>query len=183
ELCEQLRQRGITPPKGASLKKLEALLVDAGSSTRPSTPPSTQASTSASTGDAGEIALREGGTEGETGRESGRAASTDASTPPVTKAERGKRLPKDWVLPQSWGDWAIAEYPHWTADIVRRIALKFANHWQSATKNATKLDWEKTWQNWCMDERTQREHQAPRGAVITPAGRADKNAVAERLVF
>lgn len=98
------------------------------------------------------------------------AASDDASATQAvstTKAERGKRLPKDWVLPMPWGQWAIEAYPHWDASVVRQIALTFANHFQSTTKNPTRLDWFKTWQNWCIDVKTQRQHPAPRDGAST----------------
>ena len=88
------------------------------------------------------------------------------------KAERGKRLPADWVLPLPWGEWALQKYPHWTVDAVREIALKFRNRWVAKTgKDATKLDWLATWQNWCASDITQRQHPAPRNAT---AGSADK---------
>jgi hypothetical protein len=181
ELGEQLRALGTTPPRGASLSKLEALLAQANASpqkSQASTSASHQASTSNSLPsthvDGAEIALTEGETEteGETGTEGSCAASRVASPPPASppaerpsKAERGKRLPKDWVLPKPWGDWALSEYPHWTADTVRQIATRFRNHWTSVTgKGSTKLDWERTWQNWCSDSKTQREHPAPRHA-------------------
>jgi hypothetical protein len=86
--------------------------------------------------------------------------------PPAAEAAattRGTRIRPDWLLPRAWGDWALAKYPHWTADIVRDVALKFHNHWKGKTgKDATKLDWYATWQNWCMSGITQRENPAPR---------------------
>lgn len=188
ELSQQLRDLGVVPPRNVSLKKLEAALVDARKSHDASTQasgsvhtsvPTTspQASTQASSVDAVGMPLTEGGTavgteEGTVGSAAAPAAPPPAPAAPpqpTPKAERGARLPKDWVLPKTWGDWALQHYPHWTADVVRQIALKFRNHWTSKSgKDATKLDWERTWQNWCMDERTQREHPAPRGSA--PAG-------------
>jgi len=65
---------------------------------------------------------------------------------------RAARLPADWVLPKDWGEWALTEKPNWNADDVRKIAFMFKNHWLSTTKNAAKLDWYMTWQNWIMKE-------------------------------
>lgn len=92
-------------------------------------------------------------------------ASVSGAKAPST---RGARLAKDWILPKPWGEWAIAQYPHWTPDVVRLIAQGFGNHWKAkAGKDATKLDWEATWQNWCMSDITQRAHPPPRAASET----------------
>ena len=41
------------------------------------------------------------------------------------------------------------QQPTWTADHCRSVAANFADFWQSkAGKDATKLDWEKTWHTW-----------------------------------
>lgn len=105
-----------------------------------------------------------------------------AAAAPEPKPDRGARLPKDWALPKAWGEWAIAKYPHWPADTVRLIADSFRNHWTAKTgKDATKLDWFATWQNWCTGDITQRQYPAPRGkphAVDT----ANRNAEAKRLL-
>lgn len=83
-------------------------------------------------------------------------AAKAASTP------RGNRLPADWVLPKAWGDWAIAEYPQWTPDKVRREGASFRDHWTAKTgKEATKLDWEATWRNWCRSSIAHRDDPKP----------------------
>lgn len=87
-----------------------------------------------------------------------------ADKPPAAgaAATRGTRLPADWQLPKAWGDWALAKYPQWTADKVRDEALKFRNHWTALTgKTATKLDWQATWQNWCMSDIAHRDDAKP----------------------
>lgn len=87
---------------------------------------------------------------------------SDGAQDAPAKPKRGARLAQDWVLPQAWGQWALDKYPHFTADIVRDEALKFANHWHAAAgKSATKLDWYGTWQNWCMSDICQRAHPPP----------------------
>jgi uncharacterized protein YdaU (DUF1376 family) len=76
-----------------------------------------------------------------------------------TTTKKGKRLADDWQLPKPWGEWALAEYPAWTADIVRLEAAKFADHWHAkAGKDAVKLDWEATWRTWCRSDICQRTH-------------------------
>lgn len=66
---------------------------------------------------------------------------------------RASRLPAEWVLPKAYGEWALSEFPTWTADHIRRVALMFKNHWIAAAgQQARKLDWQATWQNWCLKE-------------------------------
>lgn len=65
---------------------------------------------------------------------------------------RGYRLPKDWVLPKPWGEWALEEFKTWTPDVVRFEADKFRDHWCSkAGREAVKVDWLMTWRNWCRN--------------------------------
>lgn len=87
---------------------------------------------------------------------------------------RGSRLDPQWVLPKAWGEWALAKYQHWTADTVRAIASKFKNHWIAKSgKDATKVDWKATWENWCDSGITQTEHPAPKSGAHS--GFAAKN--------
>jgi len=86
-------------------------------------------------------------------------APAQAPLPPAlvkkvpAKVERGSRLPADWVLLREWGEWALEQNPHWTADDVRREAEKFANYWHAkAGKDARKCDWLSTWKNWIYRE-------------------------------
>lgn len=66
--------------------------------------------------------------------------------------KRAARLPADWVLSKSCGDWALKEFPGWTADDVRAEAEKFADHWHSVGgKTACRIDWDATWRNWCRN--------------------------------
>lgn len=110
------------------------------------------------------------------------------ASPPST---RGTRLPADWVLPKAWGEWALAAHPHWDSDVVRKIAMTFANHWRAKSgKDATKLDWKATWQNWCTSSITQREFPPPsarRGVPLDDAALRAENArtteEARRKVF
>jgi uncharacterized protein YdaU (DUF1376 family) len=58
----------------------------------------------------------------------------------------GSRLPAEWVLPRSWGEWAEQERPDLD---VRREAASFADYWHGvAGAKARKADWQATWRNW-----------------------------------
>jgi hypothetical protein len=102
----------------------------------------------------------------------------DGTTPDKpAKASRGERLPKEWQLPRGWGEWAVAKYPHWTRQIVVDIALSFRNHWTAKTgKDATKLDWEGTWQNWCMSAITQKQYPPPQAGATRPLSFRERDA-------
>lgn len=91
------------------------------------------------------------------------------------RQKRGARLPDDWRLPKAWGEWAMQEYPHWTADIVRLEGEKFADHWRSkAGKDGAKLDWLGTWRNWCRSDIAQRTHAPQRARPVKPAQMTDE---------
>jgi hypothetical protein len=114
-------------------------------------------------------------------RRSAAASPTPAKKPP----NRGKRLRPDWVLPKPWGEWAIAEYPQWTPDKVRREAAAFRDHWVAKPgKEAAKLDWLATWRNWCRDGLAHRDDPKPNGrhGPPTPAATEARNAEAKRLL-
>ena len=103
------------------------------------------------------------------------ASGADAPAPPApppsrpSKAERGTRLSEDWQLPKAWGEWAMAEFPQWTADKVRSEAAKFRDHWVAkAGRDATKLDWLATWRNWCRADIAHRDDHRPAGAGRGP---------------
>lgn len=74
---------------------------------------------------------------------------------PAASCKRGSRLPDDWVLPKSWGDWTLTTFPASTPELVRLEAEKFADHWHSAPgQKGVKLDWLATWRNWCRNSKT-----------------------------
>lgn len=67
----------------------------------------------------------------------------------ATVSRQGTRLPADWLLPASWGNWAMENIPGATREAVLREAAIFADYWHAkAGANATKLDWQATWRNW-----------------------------------
>jgi hypothetical protein len=70
---------------------------------------------------------------------------------PNSEKQRAARLPKDWLLPKSWGQWTIDELG-WDELSVRREAEKFRDFWiAKGGRDAAKLDWEATWRNWCRN--------------------------------
>ena len=97
--------------------------------------------------------------------------ATPAATPKA-KDKRATRLPDDWVLPKSWGEWAMGEFPAMTADAVRKEAEVFADHWHAeGGQKARKLDWLATWRNWIRrhNERKPAAVRTASGQPATPA--------------
>lgn len=78
--------------------------------------------------------------------------TAEIQDPPVSpkgeKSQRGTRLPENWTLPKSWGEWAMTNLGLQRNQILLE-AESFADYWQSLPgAKAVKLDWEKTWRNW-----------------------------------
>jgi hypothetical protein len=95
---------------------------------------------------------------------------------------KAQPLPADWQLPQAWGEWALAEFPHWTADVVRLEGEKFADLWRTkAGKDARNADWQAAWRNWCRSDIAQRAHPVPMAvrAVETPYQRSMRERMQE----
>jgi len=66
---------------------------------------------------------------------------------------RASRLPDDWKAPDDWIDFAVRD-KQWRPDDARLEAELFGNYWHAkAGKDATKLDWRKTWINWVRNSR------------------------------
>ena len=106
-----------------------------------------------------------------------RPDAAPAATPPPPKAAKASksstatRLPDDWQLPQSWGQWAMAERQDLSADDVRREAQVFADYWHAkAGADARKLDWQATWRNWVRraDGRATTTRRGAGGQAIDP---------------
>lgn len=72
---------------------------------------------------------------------------------PRTETPRGTRWPADAVVPEDWlaeGE-AYREMGNLPPLDLRAEALKFANYWAAKSGgNATKIDWKRTWMNWCL---------------------------------
>lgn len=85
------------------------------------------------------------------------------------RKERGTRLPADWVLPKSWGDWSLSIGMH-RSEIVRE-ATKFKNYWLNAAgAKGIKLKWDLTWQNWCLGMLERAGREVIQAKVHFPAG-------------
>lgn len=87
-------------------------------------------------------------------KESKKEIKNKKDQPQEQERSRGSRLPKDWVLPDDWREWAVAQRPGIDVDLE---AAKFADFWHAkAGKDATKLNWEATWRNWTRNASTSR---------------------------
>lgn len=75
---------------------------------------------------------------------------------PVGASQRANRLPKDFSVPPDWRAWAVQELgiPRQATDTE---AAKFVDYWHAKSgRDATKLDWQATWRNWCRNARQAR---------------------------
>lgn len=66
-------------------------------------------------------------------------------------SRRATRISEDWMPKPETIAWAKAEHPH--VDL-KRSHETFVNHWVSASRNATKLDWDRAWRNWVIKDST-----------------------------
>ena len=72
--------------------------------------------------------------------------TTDKS---VVAAQRANRLPPDFAVPPEWHAWAVADR-NWTHGDSLEEAARFVDYWHAKSgRDATKLDWQATWRNWC----------------------------------
>lgn len=95
--------------------------------------------------------------------------TTQPEKKPKAKPE-GTRLDREWVLPRSWGQWALTHAAEQgqtlSPDQVRLIADKFRDWWVSKPgKDGRKSDWEATWRNWIRTE-LERQPAAPQRRSI-----------------
>lgn len=87
--------------------------------------------------------------------------------------KRGVRLPDDWELQRPLGEWAMQQ--GLTRDQVIREADKFKNFWHSKTgKDATKMDWDKTFKNWIYNSTERKSNHAER-----PLSRSERLDIAQ----
>ena len=90
----------------------------------------------------------------------------------ATVAIRAHRLPPDWTLPPDWSEWASYQR-RWEPKDVQAEADNFADHWHSKPgKDGTKLDWRKTWQNWCRNSRRPDGLYNPNTALLDAGAKA-----------
>jgi hypothetical protein len=112
-------------------------------------------------------------------------ASTTAKTVGAPRKRstpsRGSRLPEDWALSKSCGEWAMKE-TGFSAERVRVEAAKFSNYWwaESGAK-ASKRDWSAAWRTWVlkamtMPQQTPPRNQADVAGVTAPSSAAKSTA-------
>jgi uncharacterized protein YdaU (DUF1376 family) len=70
---------------------------------------------------------------------------------PITRERRATRLPADWEPSDELIAFARKERPDLN---LRTTVMSFMNYWQAKSgKDATKLDWDKTFKNWVLNEK------------------------------
>jgi hypothetical protein len=140
EAGEQLRERGITPPKGASLETLERLLSDTNVDALPSTVDVSR--------DAEEI--------GKTGQDRTKkdshlrceaTAETQTGQPSDLSKRKNATKPKTRVGPEWQPDTAGLEYARERGVASDREISAFRNH--HTAKGSLMADWAAAWRTWC----------------------------------
>lgn len=85
---------------------------------------------------------------------------------PPASQKRGTRLAEDFQPPEDWIEWAVKKRG-WSRDEAIDECESFARYWQAKPgREALKLDWPKTWQNWAVNSRRSGQHQ--QGGLIAP---------------
>lgn len=78
---------------------------------------------------------------------------TPPYSPPASR--RGTRLAPDFEPPEDWIEWAMKKRG-WSRAAAVEESECFTRHWQAKPgRDACKLDWRKTWQNWVVNSRRQ----------------------------
>lgn len=111
------------------------------------------------------------------GRGRGSSSLTSCSTSVVERAKRATRIPDDFAVTQEMVVWARRECP----DVDGRYATaQFVDYWVAkAGKDATKLDWTRTWQTWMRREQRDAARRGPHlRAVPAPLALSDDPAAA-----
>ena len=101
----------------------------------------------------------------------------ERGAPSAAAVPRGTRLPLDFVLSESWGEWALQEQKTWSPEHCRMVGEKFKDHWRAAPgSRGVKLDWQATWRNWVRNEGAMRADQKPKLTLMEVMDREDQNA-------
>lgn len=80
---------------------------------------------------------------------------------PPASQKRGARLADDFEPPEDWIVWAMKKRG-WDREEAVDECECFIRYWQAKPgREACKLDWPKTWQNWAVNSRRQPRQQAP----------------------
>ena len=89
-----------------------------------------------------------------------RSLSTPLAKP--TAKTKATRLAVDWVPNAAGEALAVRELG---AEAAARELVKFRNYWAAKPNNATKLDWDATWQNWVLKAAEDRQPSARAGPL------------------
>lgn len=118
-------------------------------------------------------AMRETGRETETERGEDTMLPQDAPAPATPRSGRGTRWTDDKVPPSWIADGATQRQQHNLEPIDLNLEAElFVNFWHAKSgKDATKVDWNRTWVNWCLKSRAK-----------PPNGHAQRNGAAEVVV-
>lgn len=84
----------------------------------------------------------------------------------VVPRKRGTRVPDPFIVNGEMRLWASDNTPTVNVDLATK---KFVNYWRAKTRDATKLDWFATWQNWLMSDAERQPTTKP-----TPTERAQR---------
>jgi hypothetical protein len=74
------------------------------------------------------------------------STSTDVDVKP---RKRGSRIPEPFIVDGQMRAWAAGRVPGVDVDASTE---KFVNYWRAKTRDATKLDWRGTWDNWLLSD-------------------------------
>ena len=80
----------------------------------------------------------------------GEEMSSPKARATADKSSAGTRLPKDWVLPDSWRLYCVENRPDLDP---KSVAENFRDYWHAkAGKGGVKVDWKATWNTWVRKE-------------------------------
>ena len=103
--------------------------------------------------------------------------TTNINHKTIIKAQRGSRLPHDWVLTKSLGEWAQSERPDLN---IRQTAEQFKDYWiAQAGQKGVKLDWSATWRNWVRNSKAIKANPADIIRLTVPASNEPDPALAK----
>ncbi len=94
--------------------------------------------------------------------------TTDVGAAPKRVLPSGTRIPQPFIVTPAMVAWAREHAPLVDGP---RSTVRFENYWIAKTgKDATKRDWERTWQNWLLKDQEDAERRP--GAKASPTDRA-----------
>lgn len=103
--------------------------------------------------------------------------------PPERPRKRATRLPSDFIVPHEWrGEAAAARERNGLPAINLNLeAEKFTNYWLGKSgQQGAKLDWPRTWINWCLNAKGSSNGQPQRLAPVTKLFLGAAEALADR---